>query len=154
MIATNRWYQGAVPPRRPRSKWRRYTVTTLLELADVLDIVVAELDAARVSLKEQFAIRVGLEEAVVNALVHGSGRGPRVARICYRLTRKNWLGEVVDRGNGFDVAKVIQDKPSKGLGIWLMRRYMSWIRYNARGNRLVLCKYLTPPATHLTRLVG
>ena len=49
-------------------------------------------------LKEQFAVRLALEEAVVNALLHGhSGNPARPVRVCYQVTPQHWLAEVVPR---------------------------------------------------------
>ena len=54
--------------------------------------------------------------------------------------------EVKDEGKGFDpqrvpdpLAPVNLERPG-GRGVLLMRHYMTWVRYNRRGNRVMLCK--------------
>jgi anti-sigma regulatory factor (Ser/Thr protein kinase) len=151
MMATNRWYQ---PECRPGSTWRRFSVCEVGDLPAVLDTVVGDLEAANISLKVQFAIRLSLEEAAVNALVHGhGGQASLPIRICCCLTSKHWMAEVVDHGRGFNVSRVLAECSAR-QGIGLMRRYMNWVRYNYLGNRIVLCKYLMPRWDKETRRQG
>jgi anti-sigma regulatory factor (Ser/Thr protein kinase) len=141
MMSTNLWFQSECPP---SSTWRRFWVYEVADLPAVLAVVVGELKAANVSLKQQFAIRLSLEEAAVNALLHGHGGFVAMpVRMCWCLTSKHWVAEVLDRGRGFNVSRVLADC-SATQGIGLMRRYMNWVRYNCLGNRITLCKYLKP----------
>jgi serine/threonine-protein kinase RsbW len=149
MMATERWFHPESRPMStralPNCSWHRFTISTLGELPAVLDTVEAELHAAQISLKAQFAIRLSLEEAVANAIRHGHhGDASLPVRICWCLTANRWLAEVIDRGRGFDVYNVLGQSAAAGRGIGLMRRYLNWVRYNYLGNRVVLCKYLAP----------
>jgi serine/threonine-protein kinase RsbW len=151
MMATQRWYHPDSPPfgdqPMPNSNWHRCAIATFGELPAVLDTLEVELRAAQVSLKVQFAIRISLEEAVVNAIRHGHrGDASLQVRICWCLTADRWLAEVIDRGRGFEVYSVLGQSAAAGRGIGLMRRYLNWVRYNYLGNRVVLCKYLAPRA--------
>jgi anti-sigma regulatory factor (Ser/Thr protein kinase) len=152
MMATKRWYESDRRPIRPRPRpgtsWTRCAIFTLVELPAVLDALEADLRAAGVSLKVQFAIRLSLEEAAVNALRHGHrGNASLKVRICWCTADRHWIAEVIDRGLGFDVYRVLANSTAPGRGINLMRRYLNWVRYNYLGNRVVLCKYLAsgPP---------
>jgi serine/threonine-protein kinase RsbW len=62
------------------------------------------------------------------------------------------LAEVQDQGAGFDPRQVPdplapenRDRP-RGRGLLLMRSYLSWVRFNRRGNGVRLCRRgSTPP---------
>ena len=54
--------------------------------------------------------------------------------------------ELTDEGQGFDPYEVpnpaddVNRHRTSGRGLFLMRVYMTWIRFNKRGNRVTLCK--------------
>jgi serine/threonine-protein kinase RsbW len=99
-----------------------------------------------------FAVRLALEEAVQNALKHGNRHDPsKRVRVSYRVTAERVLVEVGDEGEGFDPGKVPDPTgPGNlerfgGRGLFLMRAYLTWVRYNGRGNRVTLCKRRSAP---------
>jgi lipopolysaccharide/colanic/teichoic acid biosynthesis glycosyltransferase/anti-sigma regulatory factor (Ser/Thr protein kinase) len=152
MMATNRWIQPLVNRQSHEHHWIRHSVTTLSDLPAVLDAVVEAVRAAGGSLREQFAIRLVLEEAVVNALRHGHRDDDgKVVRLCYQITKRHWLAVVSDEGTGFPVKRVLQEP---GRGIALMRRYLSWLCYSGPGNRVTLCKYFQEPLQAPSEEVG
>ena len=94
-----------------------------------------------------FAIRLAVEEAVINAIKHGNKSDvsknvivemdvdARRAKIC-----------VTDHGEGFDPSKVPDptiadnlEKPS-GRGLMLMRAYMDEVHFTPKGERVCLIK--------------
>jgi len=56
------------------------------------------------------------------------------------------LAEVEDEGPGFDPGGVADPTAAEnrertdGRGLLLMRHYMTWVRFSARGNRVTLYK--------------
>lgn len=90
-----------------------------------------------------FAIRLCLEEALVNAFRHGNRLEPGLT-----VTFKADIGdetctfEVQDQGEGFDPVGVPDPTADENLeipsgrGIMLMRAYMSQVEYLDPGNRL------------------
>jgi serine/threonine-protein kinase RsbW len=90
-----------------------------------------------------FAIRLCLEEALVNAFRHGNRLEPGLT-----VTFKARIGddactfEVQDQGEGFDPGGVPDPTAEENLeipsgrGIMLMRAYMSEVEYLDPGNRL------------------
>ena len=68
------------------------------------------------------------------------------------MSRDRLLLEIIDEGPGFDpravrnplAADQPKDRPG-GWGLLLMRIYMNWVRFNRRGNRVVLCKHRSAP---------
>ncbi len=90
-----------------------------------------------------FALRLALEEAVVNGFKHGNREQPGLTvDLAWRVEpRRVWIS-VEDQGPGFEPDDVPDprspenlDRPS-GRGIMLMRAYMTRVRYNERGNRV------------------
>jgi serine/threonine-protein kinase RsbW len=122
------------------------------EVVPALDRVSAALSAAGYPERDAFALRLALEEALVNALKHGHRCDPsKEVRLRYRVTAEEAVAEVEDQGPGFDPAAVPDplapenlEKPS-GRGLLLMRRYLSWLRFNERGNVVTLCRRRSGP---------
>ncbi len=117
-----------------------------LEIVPLLDTLTAELADAGFTARETFAVRLALEEAMVNAVKHGHhGDLSKVAQLRYHATPDCVLAEVEDQGAGFDPADVPDPldpenlERSCGRGLLLMRSYMTWVRYNASGNCVSLC---------------
>jgi len=93
-------------------------------------------------------VRIALEEAVVNAIKHGHREDPaKRVHVKYHVTQHLVLVEVQDEGSGFQPALV--DDPTSagnvgkesGRGLFLMRHYMTWVRFSENGACVTLCKH-------------
>jgi serine/threonine-protein kinase RsbW len=90
-----------------------------------------------------FAIRLALEEALVNGFRHGN-RGDPSKTVTVRCAIDDAAAEVdvTDQGEGFDPSSVPDPTAEEnieipsGRGIMLMRAYMSVVEYVPPGNRL------------------
>jgi serine/threonine-protein kinase RsbW len=98
-----------------------------------------------------FNIRLCVEEAVRNAMVHGNRGDKDVHVLVSYWVRGGKLNIVVeDKGPGFDHANV--PDPTKdenilkagGRGVLLIRSLMDSVRYNEPGNKLKMIKMLKP----------
>jgi serine/threonine-protein kinase RsbW len=89
--------------------------------------------------------RVGLTEALSNAMLYGNSRDPS-KRVLVEIA---FLDEciqarVTDQGNGFDPAAVPDPTTPENLmkpcgrGLFLMRKLLDEVRYNAQGNQVTL----------------
>jgi serine/threonine-protein kinase RsbW len=94
-----------------------------------------------------FAIRLALEEAVVNAHKHGNRGDPaKQLHLSYDVRRERTVVRVRDEGDGFDPGAVPDptdpDRLSlpNGRGIMLMRAYLDDVRFSERGNEVQLVK--------------
>jgi serine/threonine-protein kinase RsbW len=97
-------------------------------------------------------IRLALEEAITNAVVHGHGEYPerpqRTVRVGYAVGASRLVLTVEDGGEGFDHRNVPDPTADENLlningrGIFLMRAIMDEVIYNDRGNRVSLVKRL------------
>jgi serine/threonine-protein kinase RsbW len=91
--------------------------------------------------------RVGVAEALANAMIYGNGGDPdKRVRVEVELSRDEVALQVSDEGKGFDPAQVPDPTLPENLdgtggrGIFLIRELMDEVRYNEPGNcvRLVL----------------
>jgi serine/threonine-protein kinase RsbW len=137
-----------VPEGRPRRAGRlRGTFRSTAEVNRVLENVAAAMVAAGYPPRDVFGVRLALEEAIVNAVKHGNRGDPaKEVLVRYHVGEGRVLAEVKDQGSGFDPSQVHDplapanlERPS-GRGLLLMRSYLSWVRYNRRGNGVTLCK--------------
>ena len=88
----------------------------------VEDRIVRETEELGYSPQCAFAIRLALEEAMVNAHKHGNHGDPsRRIAITYSITPKRAVVRVRDEGGGFD-PQLVQ---SKGYGLTAMRQRVS-----------------------------
>jgi serine/threonine-protein kinase RsbW len=101
--------------------------------------------------KETFGARLALEEALVNAVRHGNRGDPtKCVWVSWHVTNRRVLLEVEDEGNGFDPRAVPDPcalenlERSCGRGLLLIHSYMTWVRFNKRGNRVAMCKHRAP----------
>ena len=89
--------------------------------------------------------RVGLTEALSNAMLYGNSRDPS-KRVLVEIA---FLDEciqarVTDQGDGFDPASVPDPTTPENLtkpcgrGLFLMRKLLDEVKYNAQGNQVTL----------------
>jgi serine/threonine-protein kinase RsbW len=127
--------------------WRSQDIHTTQEMDKVIEGLLVEVSAAGFSCNDTFGIRLALEEAIVNAIKHGNhyDRSKQV-QIRYHVTEQCLLAEIEDQGPGFQPEEVpdpLADENlerSCGRGLFLMRAYMTCVRFNESGNRVTLCK--------------
>jgi serine/threonine-protein kinase RsbW len=112
--------------------------------------VAGAMTAAGYGCRDVFAVRLALEEAVANAIKHGhQGDVRKKVRVSYCVDSERTLARVTDEGPGFDPEDVADPlepenlERSSGRGLLLMRHYMTWVRFNERGNCVRLCKRRT-----------
>lgn len=131
---------------------RRYSRTVFIhsDTAEGQQIQSDILSLAQVcefSEPELFAIRLALEEALVNAIKHGNGSDPtKQVTIEYKIDPEQVRIRIEDEGPGFDPANVpdptdpeFLERPS-GRGLMLMRHYMSHVEFSQRGNCVEMFK--------------
>ena len=119
----------------------------LRELRAALETVQDETERALVGRGyddgARFAIRLALEEAVVNAFRHGNRSDPsKLVRFRSRIDESSASFEVEDEGPGFDPAAVPDPTTDENLeipsgrGVMLIRAYMTEVEYVPPGNLL------------------
>jgi serine/threonine-protein kinase RsbW len=126
----------------------RAAIALTEEIANLLTDVIGAMEEVGYGARDTFAVRLALEEAVINAVKHGHGNDPRKqARISWIVNASAVRLIVEDDGAGFDPHRVPDPRLPEnqerlgGRGVFLMRSYMSWVRFNDAGNRVVMCRY-------------
>src|SRR5262245_17718352 len=97
--------------------------------------------------REVFAIKLALEEALVNAIKHGNNLDPaKKVHIRYSVCSDRFEIRIRDDGPGFD-AGCVPDPTSPenlerpcGRGLLLMRHYMNHVAYSDRGRAVDMWK--------------
>ena len=114
---------------------------------EIVKTVLDQLTAQNWSQQEVFSVHLALEEALVNAIIHGNGLdAEKTVRVKCRLGPERFCIEIRDQGPGF----AVQDVPDPtecenlerpcGRGIMLMRSFMTSVAFNAEGNCVVMEK--------------
>lgn len=113
------------------------TTTAVAEtLAEVLDVL-----ATRnwINPDHTFGIRLCLEEALVNAVVHGNDNQP-TRSVCVRMFEQGDSCTICvhDEGDGFDVDRIKMADCSQmgGRGVCLIKEFMEEVRFNVEANCL------------------
>lgn len=128
--------------------WHWESLSTEADAFPVIEFVIRAMTDEGYSDRDLFSVRLGMEEAIGNAIRHGNrGDVTKQVRVRYDVDRRRVLIEVEDEGKGFNPDRVADPRAPENLekpygrGIFLMRSFLSWVRYNRRGNCVVLCKY-------------
>ncbi len=98
-------------------------------------------------------LRVGLSEALANAMLYGNCRDPRKrVRIEARITPDEIQVRVTDEGHGFNPDKLADPTSSPnrarigGRGIFLIRQMMDHVEFNEKGNSITMVLTRAAPA--------
>lgn len=133
----------------PDLPWTSVVFASSLERAhQVEEDILACCRACCFADHDLFAIKLALEEALVNAVKHGNKLDPsKRVTVQYRCTPERLDVSIEDQGAGFKPCEVPDCTAEENLevnhgrGILLMRAYMSNVVYNARGNKVSLTKF-------------
>lgn len=89
------------------------------------------------------AIRLALEEALINAIKHGNGLDPaKQVVVDAKITDKSAVFTITDQGPGFDrtcVPDPTDDanlEKTSGRGLLLIESYMTKVKYSDKGRTL------------------
>ena len=95
--------------------------------------------------KVRLNLRVGLSEALANAMLYGNGRDPsKRVKVEVAFKGSTITARVTDEGSGFDPYRLPDPTtPSnllkaEGRGIFLMRKLLDEVYFNDRGNSVTL----------------
>ena len=115
-----------------------------------LNEVLRQLKARQWPAHDIFGVHLAMEEALVNAIMHGNGGDPQKhVRLRCGLTNDRIRIEIADEGPGFNPRSIPDPTdPDRlespcGRGLMLMRSFMSEVEYNDSGNQVTLEKRRT-----------
>ncbi len=120
---------------------------------DVQDRILAEVARHSFSPQSYFAIKLALEEGLVNAIKHGNRHDKsKNVHVEYKVTAKQLEVTIEDQGPGFHRNGVpdptLEENIEKcsGRGILLMEAYMDSVRWSRGGRRVRMIKKNGPDA--------
>ena len=96
-------------------------------------------------------LRVGLTEALANAMLYGNSRDPRKrVRVDAQVTEGMLTIRVTDEGRGFNPAAISDPtlprnrKRAGGRGIFLIKKLMDRVEFNECGNSITMVLFNQP----------
>jgi serine/threonine-protein kinase RsbW len=131
------------------------------EIRSAIKAVAEEMAALDYPYLDAFSVRFSVGEAIRNAIRHAHhGDTNKAVQVSYLVEAGYVLAEVIDEGPGFDPSSVpnpmLPENRSRplGKGIYFMRLFMTWVRFDGRGNRVTLCKMRSPARSALFEKIG
>ena len=126
-----------------RRDWSVMSFASTLYLLPVLDLLLADIPD-----EWQPELRLGLQEALVNAAKHGNKLDPtKTVVIQFAVTREEYSWVINDEGSGFtQCSEANPDKPLPpeeaecGRGLCLLYQIFDQVHWNSQGTQLKLCK--------------
>ena len=140
--------QAAVPAKSfdHHTAWHGEYVQSVPD-ENILHDIAAAMRRAGYTQHDILAVRLSVEEALVNAYSHGNGRDTtKCIKVCCKVSRRRVRAQIEDEGQGFDPESVpdpsLPENLDKihGRGLALMRKFMTQVRFNRRGNKVTLSK--------------
>lgn len=114
-----------------------------------LEDMLAVVSAYAFTKRDLFAINLAVEEALVNAVLHGNSGDPsRRVEVAYAVTEAEFRVQITDEGNGFDAVGFSDPTTAErlertnGRGLMLMRYFMTGVRHNQPGNSVEMWLFL------------
>ena len=96
---------------------------------------------------EVFAIKLALEEVLINAIKHGNKYDPnKSVRVAHEIDEHRVVFTITDEGEGFRLADVPDPTADENLerpcgrGLMLMQAFMDEVSFNGCGNQVRLLK--------------
>ncbi len=118
------------------------------QLSNVENAILPVLDNKGYGERNIFAVKLALEEAVVNSIKHGNELDDtKKVTISFYIDDDRALISIADEGEGFDPGEVPDPTTEDGLlatsgrGLALIRAYMDDVRFNEKGNEITMIKY-------------
>ena len=125
---------------RPSINWSNFELCSSLQLSDFLDLLLEPIKSSH----DSFRTKLGLHEALINAVTHGNKLDPHKSIRVRRIITPNWcVWQIQDQGNGLEIKKRIYKLPNEidsfnGRGLYIINECFDDIRWSNKGNRLQL----------------
>ncbi len=136
----------SLPP--AKRSWRTMSFTSTLYLCPILELLLADIPE---TIKPE--MRLGLQEALVNAAKHGNELNPEKTIIVqFSATESEYTWVISDQGAGFAPRCRCQDyldeqlsmeEAESGRGLCLLYQLFDHVHWNAQGSQLTLCKHIS-----------
>lgn len=141
----------AIPIPWNRSKWNTMSFPSTLYLCPVLDLLLVDVPP-----EWRAELRLGLQEALVNAAKHGNNLDPsKTIIVRFTITTKEYSWVIVDEGAGCpeeqkcldnqenNLKQLPKDECENGRGISILHEIFDCVHWNREGTQLTLSKTLS-----------
>jgi serine/threonine-protein kinase RsbW len=128
-----------------RRTWSKMSFASTLYLCPVLDLLLTHIP-----LQLRPEIRLGLQEALVNAAKHGNKLDPsKTVVVQFSVTPEGYLWVISDEGSGFSHQCSCDDptthflppeESESGRGLCILHQIFDRVHWNRQGTQLKLCK--------------
>lgn len=150
----------AVSSRPVRRQWNTLSFASTLYLIPILDLLLAEIPP-----RWRAEIRLGLQEALVNAAKHGNKLDPnKTVLVRFSSVANHYWWVISDQGDGFQLPHDCCSNPSHpdfsavssgngspskhlpcdewecGRGMYILHQVFDQVQWNSKGTELRLCK--------------
>ncbi len=135
----------AISSLRPVERnWGTISFASTLYLCPILDLLVEKIPR-----KWQPEIRLGLQEALVNAAKHGNNLDPtKTVVVNFSVINDEYWWIISDEGSGFSPpcrqldcdSGLPLDESESGRGLCLLHQIFDQVHWNSDGTQLRLCK--------------
>ena len=126
--------------KRPSINWSNFELCSSLQLSDFVDLLLEPIKSSHYN----YRIKLGLHEALINAVTHGNKLDPHKLIRVRRIITPNWcVWQIQDQGNGLEIKKRVYKLPKEvssfdGRGLYIINECFDDIRWSSKGNRLQL----------------
>ena len=139
----------AIPIPWNRSKWSTMSFSSTLYLCPVLDLLLVSVPQ-----EWQAEVRLGLQEALVNAAKHGNKLDPtKTITVKFTVTSREYSWVIADRGSGCQTdsnhldahlnhnsSQLPIDEAENGRGFCILHHVFDDVHWNREGTQLTLSK--------------
>ncbi|HEY9761108.1 MAG TPA: ATP-binding protein [Trichocoleus sp.] len=135
----------AISPPPASHKWGTLSFVSTLYLRPILDLLTSEVPSLW-----QSEVRLGLQEALVNASKHGNGLDPaKKVSVRFSTFGDYYWWVIADQGAGFDPPyqcegifhqDCIHQVDECGRGLYILHQIFDDVRWSRGGRELHLCK--------------
>jgi serine/threonine-protein kinase RsbW len=131
---------------------RLFVPSELEEVRRIQDDIESGLQLHKFGDSDLFAVKLAVEEALVNAIKHGNQLDPaKKVFVQYTISETLFEIRIRDEGPGFDptdlpdpTADDFLERPC-GRGVMLIRSFMTSVDYIGNGNEVVMSKLKSEP---------
>jgi serine/threonine-protein kinase RsbW len=146
--------RGTLPLDRGNNGTMKFVIASdPMQQRDVQKRILDAIESAGYHPDNLFAVKISLEEALINAIKHGNKLDPKKqVRVEANITSEQAEIIVEDEGPGFNRAHVPDPTAEENLlkcsgrGILLMETYMDRVEYSKDGRRVRMIKRNARPA--------
>ncbi len=134
-----------ISPRPVKRNWGTISFASTLYLCPILDLLLAEVPC-----KWQAELRLGLQEALVNAAKHGNNLDPsKIVIVRFSIEGDHYWWAISDQGCGFtppckchaDKSKYLPaEEAESGRGLGILHEIFDRVHWNSKGTELKLGK--------------